>query len=130
MSNIICVSCTFPHKRNNTLSCPQRKKRTKTRTGHYIVPFIRCPYTQKGQYIAPPIRFPRINGATKGTIYYPPYALFICAKGTILCPPHFYCVSHVFHKRANILPLLIHFRHLPERDNILSPSCTIRSKTA
>lgn len=29
----------------------------------------------------------------KGTIYYTPYALFICAKGTILCPPHFYCVS-------------------------------------
>lgn len=74
--------------------------------GHYIVPFIRCPYTQRAN-ILPQIRFPRINGATKGTIICPsyyvsvserdnilsPYALFICVKGIILCPLNFCSVS-------------------------------------
>ena len=99
----------FPHKTNNTLSCPQRKKRTKPRKGHNIVPFIRCPYTQRDQYIAPQIRFPRINGAK---------------KGTIICPSYYVSVS----ERDNILSPLCTV-YLRERDNIMSPSFLLRFPT-
>ena len=85
------------------------KRGQKPRKGHYIVPFIRCPYTQRDQYIAPQIRFPRINGAT---------------KGIIICPSYYLSVS----ERDNILSPLCTV-YLRERDNIISPSFSPRFPT-
>ena len=98
----------FPHKRNNILSCPRRKRGQKPRKEHYIVPFIRCPYTQRTN-ILPPIRFPRINGAK---------------KGTIICPSYYVSVS----ERDNILSPLCTV-YLRERDNIMSPLFLLRFPT-
>lgn len=79
----------FPHKTNNTLSCPQRKKRAKT---------------------------------PKGTLYCPVHSLSVYTKGPIYCPQS--ASAHKRrNKRDNNMSLLL--LSLSERDNILSPVCTV-----
>lgn len=113
----------FPHKMDDTLSCPQRKRGQKTRTGHYIVPFIRCPYTQRDQYIAPnPLSAhkrckERDNNMPlllclrirKGQYIIPSMHCLSARKGQYYVPLIFAAFPHVFHKRDNILPPLIYF---------------------
>lgn len=137
------VSQHFRIKGTITLSCPQRKKRTKPERNTILShSFAVC--IHKGTNILPPNSLSAHKRRNKGTIIYSfyylsvsernnvlsPYALFICAKDTILCPLIFTAFPRVFHKRDNILPLQYISRHLSERDIILPPSCTIRSKTA
>ena len=92
----------FPHKRNDTLSCPQRKKRTKTQKGTPYCPVHSLSVYTKGPIYCPQIRFPRINGATKGIIKCPSYYLSLSERDNILSP---LCTVY-----------------LRERDNIMSPS--------
>ena len=95
----------FPHKTNNTLSCPQRKK-DKNSKGTLYCPVHSLSVYTKGPIYCPQIRFPRINGAT---------------KGTIICPSYYVSVS----ERDNILSPLCTV-YLCERDNIMSPLFLLR----
>ena len=113
----------FPHKTNNTLSCPQRKKRTKTSKGTLYCPVHSLSVYTKEPIYCPQIRFPHINGAKKGTIicplimspypkgtiYYPLMHCLSARKGQYYVPLIFAAFPHVFHKRDNILPPLIYF---------------------
>lgn len=55
----------FPHKTNNTLSCPQRKKDKNSKGTLYCPVHSLSVYTKEPIY-CPQIRFPHINDATKG----------------------------------------------------------------
>ena len=92
----------FPHKRNNTLSCPQRKKRAKTPKGTLYCPVHSLSVYTKRPICCPQIRFLRINGAK---------------KGITICPSYYVSVS----ERDNILSPLCTV-YLRERDNIMSLS--------
>ena len=91
----------FLHKTNDTLSCPQRKKRTKTPKGTLYCPVHSLFVYTKGPIYCPQIRFPHINGAK---------------KGITICPSYYVSVS----ERDNILSPLCTV-YLRERDNIMSP---------
>lgn len=95
----------FPHKTNNTLSCPQRKKDKNSKGTLY------CPVHSLSVYTKEPIccsqiRFLRINGAK---------------KGITICPSYYVSVS----ERDNILSPLCTV-YLRERDNIMSPLFLLR----
>lgn len=96
----------FPHKRNNTLSCPQRKKRAKTPKGTLYCPVHSLSVYTKRPICCPQIRFLRINGAK---------------KGITICPSYYVSVS----ERDNILSPLCTV-YLRERDNIMSPLFLLR----
>lgn len=110
----------FPHKRNNTLSCPQRKKRAKTPKGTLYCPVHSLSVYTKRPICCPQIRFLRINGAKKRDNN---MSLLLCLrirkrqyiiplmhclsarKGQYYVPLIFTAFPSVFHKRNNILPL-------------------------
>lgn len=108
-----------------TIRYPARseKRGQKTRTGHYIVPFIRCPYTKRAIILpsnplsAHKRRNKRNNNMSlllcllirKGQYIIPLMHCLSARKGQYYVPLIFTAFPHVFHKRDNILPLLIHF---------------------
>lgn len=99
------ISRHFRIKGTITLSCPQRK-RGQNPKGTLSCPVHSLSVYTKGPIYCPPIRFPRINGAT---------------KGTIICPSYYVSLS----ERDNILSPLCTV-YLRERDNIMSPSFLLR----
>lgn len=114
----------FPHKTNNTLSCPQRKKRAKTPKGIQYCPVHSLSVYTKGPIYCPsnPLsahkrRKERDNNMPlllclrirKGQYIIPLMHCLSARKGQYYVPLIFTAFPHVFHKRDNILPPLIYF---------------------
>lgn len=95
----------FPHKRNNILSCPRRKRGQKPERD-IILSRSFAVRIHKGTNMLPQIRFLRINGAKKGITIYPSYYVSVSERDNILSP---LCTVY-----------------LCERDNIMSPLFLLR----
>lgn len=113
----------FPHKTNNTLSCPQRKKDKNSKGTLY------CPVHSLSVYTKEPIYCPsnplsahkrrkeRDNNMPlllclrirKGQYIIPLMHCLSARKGQYYVPLIFTAFPHVFYKRDNILPPLIYF---------------------
>lgn len=115
----LCISRHFRIKRTIRYPVRSEKRGQKPRKGYNIVPFIRCPYTQRNQYIAPnPLsahkrRKERDNNMSlllclrirKGQYIIPLMHCLSARKGQYYVPLIFTAFPRVFHKRDNILPL-------------------------
>ena len=114
----------FPHKTNNMLSCPLRKKKATTLKGIQY-----CPVHSLSVYTKEPIYCPsnplsahkrrkeRDNNMPlllclrirKGQYIIPLMHCLSARKGQYYVPLIFTAFPHVFYKRDNILPPLIYF---------------------
>lgn len=112
----------FPHKTNNTLSCPQRKK-DKNPERNTILSRSFAVRIHKGINILPPNSLSAHKRCNKGTIICSSYYVSVSERDNVLSllctvylrkrdnimSPHFYCVSPRISQEGQYIAPLIHF---------------------
>lgn len=140
---LVCFPA-FPHKRNNNIILPAAKKEDKPERNTILSRSFAVRIHKRTNILPPNLLYAhkRCNKRDndiflllsfrirKEQYIIPLCTVYLCERHNIMSPLIFAAFPRIFHKRSNILPPLIHFHHLSERDNILSPSCTICLKTA
>lgn len=112
----------FPHKMNDTLSCPQRKRGQKPERDTILSRSFAV-RIHKGTNILPPNSLSAHKRRNKRRQWYIPLIIFRIRKGQYIIPlctvylrernnimsPHFYCVSPRISQEGQYIAPLIHF---------------------